>query len=143
VEDGVPEVQTARSTVKAAGSAHTMSGGLDLRKPWAASSRPDRRLADPRSLTHHLHGASSVTIPEDMRRTASLWAAQTCRQRPLVGPVGLEPTTYGLKERPKPVGKACDRPFRAWLVDAGWPCWTVFLALVCHKCATGASDWLL
>ena len=36
-----------------------------------------------------------------------------------VGPVGLEPTTYGLKERPKPAWKACDRPFRAWFVDAG------------------------
>jgi len=37
----------------------------------------------------------------------------------LVGPVGLEPTTYGLKERPNPVGKVRDPPFRAWLVDAG------------------------
>ena len=37
----------------------------------------------------------------------------------LVGPVGFEPTTYGLKERPNTVGKVRDPPFRAWLVDAG------------------------
>ena len=36
-----------------------------------------------------------------------------------VGPVGFEPMTYGLKERPNPVGKVRDPPFRAWLVDAG------------------------
>ena len=36
-----------------------------------------------------------------------------------VGPVGFEPTTYGLKVRPKPAWKACDRPICAWLVDAG------------------------
>ena len=47
---------------------------------------------------------------------------RTLRPRPaetLVGPVGLEPTTYGLKERPKPVGRVGDPLFRAWFVDAG------------------------
>jgi len=57
----------------------------------------------------------------------------------MVGPVGLEPTTYGLRERPKPVGRVCDPLLRAWFVDAGWPSWTTFLTLVCHKCATGPS----
>ena len=37
----------------------------------------------------------------------------------MVGPVGLEPTTYGLKERSKPAWNARDRSFRAWLIDAG------------------------
>ena len=32
---------------------------------------------------------------------------------------GLEPTTCGSKKRPKPAWKACHRPVRAWLVDAG------------------------
>ena len=46
------------------------------------------------------------------------------RHRVLVGPVGLQQTTYGLEtygsqERPKPAWKACDRRFRAWLVEAG------------------------
>ena len=44
--------------------------------------------------------------------------AATSVDQTLVGPVGLEPTTYGLKERPNPVGKVRDPPFRAWLVDA-------------------------
>ena len=41
----------------------------------------------------------------------------------LVGPdrVGLEPTTYGLKERPKPVGKVCDPLFRGRLVTLADP----------------------
>ena len=38
---------------------------------------------------------------------------------PSSGPVGLEPTIFGLKERPRSAWKACDRPFRPWLVDAG------------------------
>jgi hypothetical protein len=44
----------------------------DLRKPSLASSWSNRRPADATSLTHHSHGTSSGTIPEDMRRTASL-----------------------------------------------------------------------
>jgi hypothetical protein len=31
----------------------------------------------------------------------------------LVGPVGIEPTTYGLEERPKPVRKVGNSSFRA------------------------------
>jgi len=53
----------------------------------------------------------------------------------MVGPVGLEPTTYGLKEVPIPVQNVGDPPFRAWFVDAGWHWWTAFSTLVCHKCA--------
>ena len=37
----------------------------------------------------------------------------------VVGPVGLEPTTYGLKEREIPVQNVGDPPIRAWFVDAG------------------------
>jgi len=37
------------------------------------------------------------------------------RHRRVWGPVGLEPKIYGLRERPTPTWKACDRPFR--LVD--------------------------
>ena len=48
---------------------------------------------------------------------ASLAARIVAGQR--VGTVGLEPTTYGLKERPKPVGRVGDPLFRAWFVDAG------------------------
>jgi hypothetical protein len=36
-----------------------------------------------------------------------------------VGPVGLEPTTYGLKERQIPVQNVGDPPIRARFVDAG------------------------
>ena len=42
-----------------------------------------------------------------------------CNGIGLVGPVGLEPTTYGLKERPKPARNAYDPPFCAWLLDTG------------------------
>jgi len=37
----------------------------------------------------------------------------------MVGPVGLEPKTYGLKELPIPVQNVGDPLFRAWFVDAG------------------------
>jgi len=37
----------------------------------------------------------------------------------IVGPVGLEPTTYGLKELPIPVQNVGDPSIRAWFVDAG------------------------
>ena len=72
----------------------------DLPKPWAASSRSEQRPADPTSLTHHPHGTSSGTNPEDLRPAASLWAAQTSQQGLLlVCPVGHESTTYGLRRR--------------------------------------------
>jgi hypothetical protein len=37
----------------------------------------------------------------------------------VVGPVGLEPTTYGLKGWPNPVHNVCNPPFRVWFVDLG------------------------
>jgi hypothetical protein len=40
-------------------------------------------------------------------------------RKDIVGPVGLEPTTYGLKELPIPVQNVGDLPFRAWFLEAG------------------------
>jgi len=57
-----------------------------------------------------------VTLAEARSKRASQGAGLRKRG---VGPVGFEPTTYGLKERPKPVGKVRDPLFRAWVVDAG------------------------
>jgi hypothetical protein len=56
--------------------------------------------------------------------TAASKVAETgqCADLPaqtLMGPVGLEPTTYGLKERQIPVQNVGDPPIRAWFVDAG------------------------
>jgi hypothetical protein len=49
-----------------------------------------------------------------------------------VGSVGLEPKTYGLKQRPNPLGRFAILPCRAWSAA----CRTTFLSLVpqmCHK----------
>lgn len=89
--------------------AFLLGGRLDrrqhgLRRNLGRQSGRDRR-ADRRSAPR-LAGRPGGRVPADQHKRE-------------VGPVGLEPTTYGLKERPKPAWKACDRPFRAWFVDAG------------------------
>ena len=73
-------------------------------------------VAAAQSRADSLRTADVLTLAEARSKRASQGADLPKRG---VGPVGLEPTTYGLKERPKPAWKACDRPFRAWFVDAG------------------------
>ena len=68
------------------------------------------------SRADSLRTADVLTLAEARSKRASQGADLHKR---MVGPVGLEPTTYGLIERPKPVGRVCDSLFRAWFVDGG------------------------
>jgi len=134
---GRPHPSRAASQSRPQGDA-PRSGALDLKVNPAESRQRQRQCPSP--LRPELPAAPTMLVAEHgraphspagwqiavvvlryfvavliLRRVAkNQWEVHR-RHRRVWGPVGLEPKIYGLRERPAPTRKACDRPFR--LVD--------------------------